>query len=398
MGVFRVKVMDVELDRPLPTLEGLDGYRRLRALVRLRGSPLGYVDVPLTGGRCSAASLEQAIIDKLSRPLMHRLLRTHFGATSRVDRLSLADLLDVAPPEETRQLPMVTVAVCTRDRPLEVQHCLDGLAKLDYPNLQILVVDNAPSSDATKRLVDARYPQAQYVLEPRPGLDWARNRAISEASGEIIAYTDDDVVVDQGWVRALARAFTEDPQVMAVTGLVMPLELETPAQQLFEDYGGFGRGFERRRISLHQGSRDRWKQFGTGNRDRANMAYRREVFDRIGGFDTALDVGTVTNGGGDLEMFFRVLEEGHVLVYEPSAVVRHRHRRELADLRTQITNDGVGFVAYVVRAAWRIHMSAGRSSVSDCGGSGRGTGAISGMRGCDPVRSESWSWPSCAAR
>ena len=63
--------------------------------------------------------------------------------------------------------------------------------------------------------------------------------------------------------------------------------------------------------------------FGTG----ANMAYRRSLFDKIGYFDPALDVGTATNGGGDLEMFFRVLKEGYVLVYEPRAVVRHRHRR-----------------------------------------------------------------------
>src|SRR5690348_9913012 len=97
----------------------------------------------------------------------------------------------------------------------------------NYPNLEILVVDNAPSSDATRDLVSARYPRVNYVVEPRPGLDWARNRAISAASGEILAYTDDDVVVDPGWVRALARAFAEDPEAMAVTGLVVPFELET---------------------------------------------------------------------------------------------------------------------------------------------------------------------------
>ena len=73
------------------------------------------------------------------------------------------------------------------------------------------------------------------------------------------------------------------------------------------------------------------------------MAYHHSLFDRIGGFDPALDVGTVTNGGGDLEMFFRVLQEGQTLVYEPSALVRHRHRRDYAQLRTQITNFGIGF-------------------------------------------------------
>jgi O-antigen biosynthesis protein len=161
------------------------------------------------------------------------------------------------------------------------------------------------------------------------------------------------VVVDAGWVRALAQVFAEEAAVMAVTGLVVPYELETEAQCFFEEYGGFGRGFERKwyRVDRQSGSQlaeyIRTGRFGTG----ANMAYRRCLFDWIGGFDPALDVGTVTNGGGDLEMFFRVMREGHTLVYEPNALVRHRHRRDYAQLRTQITNFGVGFCAYLVRNA-----------------------------------------------
>jgi GT2 family glycosyltransferase len=81
------------------------------------------------------------------------------------------------------------------------------------------------------------------------------------------------------------------------------------------------------------------------------MAYRRSLFERIGGFDPALGAGTVTNGGDDLEMFFRVLKEGYTLVYEPSALVRHRHRRDYVQLRTQIVNNGVGFYAYLVCSA-----------------------------------------------
>jgi glycosyltransferase involved in cell wall biosynthesis len=140
-----------------------------------------------------------------------------------------------------------------------------------------------------------------------PGLDWARNRAIQEARGEILAFTDDDAIVDPGWVTALVRVFAEDPEVMAVTGLVVPYELETDAQHLFERYGGFGRGYERewhsvprrpdRADTLYIGA----GLYGTG----ANMAYRRRVFETIGAFDPALDVGTVTLGGGDLDMFFR---------------------------------------------------------------------------------------------
>jgi hypothetical protein len=81
------------------------------------------------------------------------------------------------------------------------------------------------------------------------------------------------------------------------------------------------------------------------------MAFRRRLFERIGTFDPGLDVGTPANGGGDLEMFFRVLKEGGTLVYEPAAVVRHRHRRTYQELRTQLANNGIGFYAYLVRTA-----------------------------------------------
>jgi GT2 family glycosyltransferase len=169
----------------------------------------------------------------------------------------------------------------------------------------------------------------------------------------VIAYTDDDVVVDPGWVSALAQVFGENPEVMAVTGLVVPYELETEPQVLFEQYGGFGRGFEQKwyRLDHEKTRRETFhihaSKFGTG----ANMAYRRSLLEKLGGFDPALDVGTVTNGAGDLDIFFRVLQEGYVLVYEPSAIVRHRHRRDYSGLRTQVSNNGISFYAYLVRNA-----------------------------------------------
>jgi glycosyltransferase involved in cell wall biosynthesis len=247
------------------------------------------------------------------------------------------------------------VAVCTRNGAAHIAECLHALCALAYPPhlLDLLVVDNAPSSRDTERLV-RRYARIRYVVEPRPGLDWARNRGILDARGDIVAFTDDDVSVDAWWAQALARVFVEDPDVMAVTGLVVPDEIDTEAQRLFEDYGGFGRGVRRHYYRVDRAGRELAARhhggagrFGTG----ANMAYRRAIFDRIGLFDPALDVGTVTNGGGDLEMFFRVLKEGHTLVYEPAAMVRHRHRRSYGQLRTQIANNGIGFYAYLVRSA-----------------------------------------------
>jgi GT2 family glycosyltransferase len=249
-------------------------------------------------------------------------------------------------------VPSVTVAICTHERAKSLELCLQSICGLDYRDFEIIVVDNAPRSDATEQLVRSRYPQVRYAREPRPGLSWARNRAILEAQGTIIAFADDDLVADAGWVAAIARAFAAYPEVMAVTGLVVPYELETEAQWLFEKHGGFGRGFTRKwfRAENHQDMRRSTHhssgRCGTG----ANMAYRRELFDRIGFFAPELGAGTPTTGGEDIEMFFRLLQEGYILLYEPRAIMRHRHRRTYAELRAQIAGNGVGLAAYFLHS------------------------------------------------
>ncbi len=339
------------MSNPISAITGLENFVSAQVLVRLHGKPVGYIRAPITNGFVSTNTLRELIIAEHSAKIIQYLLQNGLASPVKKKELRLEDLFDVEPPAPVEELPLVTVVVCTRDRTSDLTICLDALCQLEYPYLELLVIDNAPGTDATKQLIEAEYPQVRYFNEPRPGLNWARNRAIIEAHGEIIAYTDDDVIVDAGWVKALAALFTQDPEVMAVTGLVVPFELETEAQALFERYGGFGKGFERKWHRVNA-KKVPWGligtgQFGTG----ANMAYRRCVFDSIGYFDPALDVGTVTNGGGDLEMFFRVLKEGYTLVYEPSAIVRHRHRRDYTQLRHQITNNSKGLVAYFMRSS-----------------------------------------------
>jgi O-antigen biosynthesis protein len=322
-----IRVVDLELSQPVPSLEGLGRYLGIEALVRQHGVPIGWVRLPVVDGRCTAAAIDRAISSWPTAPVEPVHLPT-------------------APPH-------VTVSVCTRDRSADLSRCLDSLDRLDYPALDLLVVDNAPSNDAVERLIHSRYPRIRYVREPQPGLDRARNRAIAEARGEILAFTDDDVIVDPFWAAALASAFAEDPAVMAVTGLVVPYELESEAQVLFERYRSFARGFERARVQARGTTRSiAWRygataMFGTG----ANMAFRREVFDRLGGFDPALGAGTICRGGDDLDLLFRVIKAGHALVYEPRALVRHRHRSQLVELQRQIADHGVGFSAYLIRAA-----------------------------------------------
>ncbi len=340
-----VRVVDVDVARPVDDLTDLGDAVSVHVIVRVDGVPVGTIEAPVVDGRSSAryicGEINASLSWDIARVRLDALISGPPGDGSQRATHRIEDLAP-APVARRRGEPLsVTVAVCSRDRPEGLEQTLKSLQALDH-ECEILVVDNAPSSDATERLVH-RFPAVRYVLEPRPGLDWARNRAIAEARGEVVAFTDDDAVVDSRWVGALAEVFASDADVMAVTGLVVPLELDTEAQVWFERYGGFGRGFQRRWIraavtpdGVRVGALAATGLLGTG----ANMAFRRSVFADVGLFDPALDVGTRTNGAGDLDMFFRVLKGGWTLVYEPAALVRHRHRRTIPELRRQIRAHG----------------------------------------------------------
>ena len=228
------------LDRPGKTL---------RLLVRYRGHPVGWVNVPTEG----SATIDESRI--------RHLITEQIGW----DLAGFAFPAPDAPLEAPAVAGPISVVVCTRDRPQDLERCLRALLALDYPDFEVLVVDNASQNDETAA-VAARLG-VRSVREDRPGLDWARNRGIAETRHSIIAFVDDDARPDSLWLAAIASAFV-DPEVDAVTGLVAPLELETSAQRLFEfTYGGMGKGFaprtfhrdrnSRRRVDRHPGSRSR---------------------------------------------------------------------------------------------------------------------------------------------
>lgn len=139
----------------------------------------------------------------------------------------------------------LTVAICTRDRPEELRRALASLAAQIQPPAEVLVIDNAPSDGRTRELVERGLPGLsglRYLEEPARGLDFARNRALAAALGDVVAFLDDDAVAEPGWTRALLEPFQKDLKVAAVTGCVGPFALETEGQRLFEANGGFSRG------------------------------------------------------------------------------------------------------------------------------------------------------------
>jgi GT2 family glycosyltransferase len=228
----------------------------------------------------------------------------------------------------------LSVIVCTRDRPQALAACLRALAAQAGRPHEVIVVDNA--ADGSARAACAGLPGVRYLHEPRPGLSIARNAGLSACRSEFAAFTDDDVVAHPQWTRELMRAFGHAAKPDVVTGLVLPAELRTAAQRRFQfDLGGFGENFvpllydQRFFAEAMPYGAQVWR-IGAG----ANMAFRRDVFERAGFFDERLGAGAA-GCSEDSELWYRVLAGGGTCLYEPRAVVMHHHREDDAVLHEQ---------------------------------------------------------------
>ncbi|GJF27357.1 hypothetical protein KNE206_00570 [Kitasatospora sp. NE20-6] len=329
----------VELDLDHPDVLHTPGHERraapdghVLALVRQHGHPLGLVEATGTAG--DPVGLRRALVE------------------AAYQKLCVPGLADARPRPHGHR-PAASVVIATRNRPGPLRHCLESLFRQEHRPAEVIVVDNAPSDDATERLVRDTYPgRVRYLHEPVAGLARARNTGLAAARGEICAFADDDLVLDPGWLGALADAFATDRRVGCVTGPVLPVELATDAQAAVEQYGGgYAKGFTARHWSLEDGPDDpllpfKVCTFGTG----ANMAFHTRSFRRLGGFDQATGAGTPTRGGEDMMAFFRVLVDGRTVAYQPDAIVWHRHHRTMEALTTQVFNYGVGFGAFLAAA------------------------------------------------
>jgi glycosyltransferase involved in cell wall biosynthesis len=368
-------IHDLELTQPLPTLLLAQHETGIGLLIRRNGKPIGWIMKALTPAQTIVAdtlatwistNLGRKIIqESLRDQILNQCVRTITGALMSQDPQSDGQAHgqpdDSTAPQSYQRvmsippMPSLTVAICTKDRPDYIQRCLQSLCPLQTlpgdstPRFEILVVDNAPTDDRTQAIVES-WSTVHYIREPKPGLDFARNRAIEMATGDLLAYLDDDVVVDRHWLEGLIEAWAENPDAAAFTGLVLPYELDTEAQILFEQRGGFRRGFEKIRYGQILPGNPLYPCgagiFGAG----CNMAFRRDVLMALNGFDEALDTGAPLPGGGDLDMFYRVIRAGYVLVYEPRYLVFHQHRREMDKLRRQYESWGLGFMAFVIKS------------------------------------------------
>jgi GT2 family glycosyltransferase len=339
------------------------GYSDARLLIRIHGAPIGQLTIQVEPELTLPTRARAA-----ARAELAQVVESHRSWDQQFDRLSERAewAARVACPQRRadRLGTGLSVIICTRDRPATLRDCLISLRRVSYDPIEFLIVDNAPSDDATKSVVaelSGIDPRIRYTCEPIPGLSRARNHGIAAAHFDLLAFTDDDVIVDPAWPEALAAVFAADASAACVTGLVAARSLEAPAERYFDSRYAWGEAFEPRQYDLeeHRGASPLYPftagLFGVG----ANFAVRREVVARLEGFDPLLGAGAPCRGGDDLDMFVRIILAGYRICYTPCALVWHRHRASDAALAQQVFSYGYGLGAYLAKRLRTREMPVG---------------------------------------
>ena len=328
-------------------------YARARIMVRYHKAPLGYVSIPVTPVETLTLRAREAAGLTLTAPLRahldaDRLFETQAGAKDWATMLACPRRFPVSGG------PGLSIVICTRDRASGLAVCLRTLRKISFSPLEILVVDNAPTSPQTRDVTMAAArddSRIRYTCEPRVGLSQARNHGLAHARFDVIAFTDDDTMVDPNWPSVVAAGFAADAETVCVTGLVASGVLDTGCERYFDSRYSWGEAFEPRRYDLAEHRHPsrlypfRAGIFGTG----ANFAIRRDAIVRLGGFDPLLGAGGPGLGGEDLDIFLRIILAGGRISYLPAALIWHKHRASVAALAEQVFCYGHGLGAYLAK-------------------------------------------------
>jgi len=363
-GFRRQRVLDMDVvSGSVTSLDGntgTEGYELVRVLVRVHEEPVGIVVVSPTGDSNLLDAVRGIALQRFRQRIDAHLQADGHRTIGTADELR--DVVDSCPQvvEEPPAGPLVTVAIPSLRNVQSTVTCIQRVTAGSYDNLEVLVVDNDQNGQPLRAAIDRAFghePRVRYVHEPRTGVSFARNRGLSEAGGDIVAFIDDDVLVDRRWLERLVTAFTNNPApapVACVTGSILAAEMESRAQSWLEEFGGFNKGFDRQVYDLVNNRRPEALypfdagRFGSG----ANMAFRTEILRSFGGFATDLGPGTPTFGGEDIDALRRVISSGYTLVYEPRSIVWHFHRRSDIAVRRQMYRYGVGLSALVTK--WLI--------------------------------------------
>jgi O-antigen biosynthesis protein len=338
----RTKILELDLSKPIETLTDLGGYNTLQLLVKLHGQPIDWIWLGINGDRCSASAIAQAMFPHLQEKIAQALLTNRLLQPGKP--WDMPSLLTLSTPQSLAKLTTLTIALCidmSMDRAEDVELSIQALGKLQQP---IVIVEALPADDRAKTWT--KIANLQYISTTNPGRNAARNAAIDQATTEAIAFIQPGGIPTVQWAEAITSAFSEDPNLKALTGLVIPEVIDRESQAVLDRSYSPGRGLNRKTYSIVDAPK--WMDLGTMQVGSGlNMAFRRGVFDSIGRFDPALNLPGLTWGGGEWDLFARLLLAGEKILYAPKVTLATRFLIEDGEIRSHLHHNMTAFYSYL---------------------------------------------------
>jgi GT2 family glycosyltransferase len=236
---------------------------------------------------------------------------------------------------------MISVLIATRNRPSQIKNCIRSILKNNFKNFEIIIVDQSENSETFKVIKKYNLKRILYLRTKKVGKSKALNIAINKAKGEILAFTDDDCIVDSDWLREITKAYKLYPQVGGVFGNTYSYNPKEHPKEICSST------FVEKQIHLHRNpSVVHYRKIGIGN----NMTIKKKTFQECGFFKEWLGPGTLGLGGGEeSELIFRLLKNKVPLLTCPSIVVYHNKWLSISQesvLQTRYTAGLIAFQAY----------------------------------------------------
>ncbi|MFC1512723.1 glycosyltransferase [bacterium] len=208
--------------------------------------------------------------------------------------------------------PFISVILAVKNEEKHIKQSIDSLLAQDYPNYEIIVVDNY-STDRTYELLKEYKDRIIILKNEIPGPSASRNMAVSSAKGEYIAFTDGDCITEPDWLKELYNGFDNNDNTAGVGGIQKSPDNETYFGRLVQDFlkvCGFVSDYVKSPSIKH-------KIKNTNHNPSCNVMYKKEIFNDAGLFNESLWPGE------DVELDYKIRKKGHILKFNPKAIVYH---------------------------------------------------------------------------
>ncbi len=232
---------------------------------------------------------------------------------------------------------MISVLISTKNRPKQLQECLNSLLRSTFHDFEILVADQNSNSETEKIIFRCKSKKVKYIKTQKRGRSAGLNLLLEEAKGKILAFTDDDCIVDMRWLEEIHLFFESHPRIAGVFGNTIPFQPELHLQETCP-----ATFITDKMSAFHDPSTIHYKSLGLGN----NMSLRKSVIDHIGFFRNWLGVGTISRAGEESDLIFRILLKQYILMTNPKMLVYHNRWLKRKNENIQQSNYTLGLMSF----------------------------------------------------